>query len=96
MIYRRRGSVYDAYVMSWSEFFRLMVYVVCMLVFLYACYLFLFGFFMRIFLFAFSCGEKAWLLVTWPVRRLFALLRPREKKSNKEVEIFWDDEDEDF
>ena len=44
--------------------------------------------------FNFSCGEKAWLLVTWPVRRLFALLWPREKKCNKEVEIYWDDEDD--
>lgn len=82
--------------MSWSEFFWLMVYVVCVFVFCLAVFYFFLGFFIRIFVFAFSCGMRAWQIVTQPIRRLFARVCSGTKKNKNEVVVSWDDEDDGF
>ncbi len=96
MIYRGRCSVYNTSVMCWSESFWLMAYMVFVIVFCLAVFYFFLGFFLRVFLFAFRCGMRAWPIVTWPIRRLFALVCPGKKKSKNEVVVSWDDEDDSF
>lgn len=82
--------------MNLSELAWLLLGVVFVIAFGMAAVYFYVGFFARFFLFAFMCGEKVWLFVTWPIRRLFALVFPGKKKSKNEVAISWDDEDDSF
>jgi hypothetical protein len=39
---------------------------------------------------------RAWPIVTWPIRHLFALVFPGKKKNKNEVVVSWDDEDDSF